>query len=295
MRLLHHDARREPLAELSRFRGKFSSCLTARSDARFELADGVLCGDGPVRPLVELSLAGEHRRGHGGLYAAVAPGSAAPSACPWKAPAVARSATSPGRCARARRTGRATPRTPPTPTSPPPSPACPSAASPSAATTGPPPARRRPQHAGQAPAGRPAAQPRPGSRCLIAEQQRRTPLRALQRSPGSARGRAHVQTSDASRPQPRAVPAAVSSARASIRPRCICRWSRTAAGSRGAPRPEPGTDREQLGGGGLGPAGAAHGVPRRRGERGTSGELRRGLVGYRGRDRTGHPPGYESV
>ncbi|MGW1225550.1 transposase, partial [Streptomyces sp. NPDC002530] len=74
MSLLHHDARQEPLAELSRFRGEFYSCLTARSDALFELADAVLCGDGPVRSLAELSLVGEHRRGHGGLYAALAQG-----------------------------------------------------------------------------------------------------------------------------------------------------------------------------------------------------------------------------
>ncbi|MFC8015763.1 transposase, partial [Streptomyces cinereoruber] len=74
MSLQHHDARREPLAELSRFRGEFYSCLTARSDALFELADAVLCGDGPVRSLAELSLVGEHRRGHGGLYAALAQG-----------------------------------------------------------------------------------------------------------------------------------------------------------------------------------------------------------------------------
>lgn len=74
MSLLHRDARREPLAELSCFRGEFYCCLTARSDALFELADAVLCGDGPVRSLAELSLVGEHRRGHGGLYAAVAHG-----------------------------------------------------------------------------------------------------------------------------------------------------------------------------------------------------------------------------
>jgi hypothetical protein len=40
----------------------------------FELADAVLCADGPVRSLVELSLAGEHRRGHGSLYTALACG-----------------------------------------------------------------------------------------------------------------------------------------------------------------------------------------------------------------------------
>ncbi|MGW6902610.1 NF041680 family putative transposase [Streptomyces sp. NPDC054919] len=74
MSLLHRDAPREPLAQLSGFRGEFYSCLTARSDALFELVDAVLCGDRPVRSLAELSLVGEHRRGHGGLYAAVARG-----------------------------------------------------------------------------------------------------------------------------------------------------------------------------------------------------------------------------
>ncbi|WSN62897.1 transposase [Streptomyces sp. NBC_01361] len=74
MSLLHHDARSEALAQLSRFRGEFFSCLTARSDAFFELTDAVLCGDGPVSSLAEMSLVGEHRRGHGGLYAAPARG-----------------------------------------------------------------------------------------------------------------------------------------------------------------------------------------------------------------------------
>jgi hypothetical protein len=74
MSLLQRDVRQEALTHLSRFRGEFYSCLTARSDALFELADAVLCGDGPVRSLAELSLVGEHRRGHGGLYAAVAHG-----------------------------------------------------------------------------------------------------------------------------------------------------------------------------------------------------------------------------
>ncbi len=46
MSLLHRDARWEPLAELSCFRGEFYSCLAARSDALFELADAVLCGEG---------------------------------------------------------------------------------------------------------------------------------------------------------------------------------------------------------------------------------------------------------
>ncbi|MFJ2434412.1 NF041680 family putative transposase [Streptomyces anulatus] len=74
MSLSHHVVRQDPFAGLSRFRGEFYSCLTRRADALFELADAVLCADGPVRSLVELSLVGEHRRGHGGLYAALAAG-----------------------------------------------------------------------------------------------------------------------------------------------------------------------------------------------------------------------------
>src|SRR5947208_12399727 len=61
----------EPLAALSRFRLDFYGCLTPRRDELFELADAVLCADGPVRTLVGLSLAPEHRRGHGALYDAV--------------------------------------------------------------------------------------------------------------------------------------------------------------------------------------------------------------------------------
>jgi hypothetical protein len=61
----------EPLAVLSRFRRDFQACLTARADELFELADAVLCADGPVRDLAGLSLAPEHRRGHGAVYDAV--------------------------------------------------------------------------------------------------------------------------------------------------------------------------------------------------------------------------------
>jgi hypothetical protein len=61
----------EPLAVLSRFRLDFHACLTARADELSELADAVLCADGPVRTLAGLSLASEHRRGHGALYDAV--------------------------------------------------------------------------------------------------------------------------------------------------------------------------------------------------------------------------------
>jgi hypothetical protein len=59
------------LGRLAGFRREFHRCLTGRRDALFELTDAVLCGDAPVRSLVELSLAGEHRRGHGSLYAAL--------------------------------------------------------------------------------------------------------------------------------------------------------------------------------------------------------------------------------
>jgi hypothetical protein len=64
----------EPLAVLSRFRCDFHACLAARADELFELADAVLCADGPVRDLAGLSLAPGHRRGHGALYDAVSHG-----------------------------------------------------------------------------------------------------------------------------------------------------------------------------------------------------------------------------
>lgn len=54
--------------DLVRFRAEFYDCLTARADALFELTEAVLCADGPVTTLVELCLAGVHRRGHGALY-----------------------------------------------------------------------------------------------------------------------------------------------------------------------------------------------------------------------------------
>jgi DDE superfamily endonuclease len=58
----------EFLAVLSRFRRDVHACLTARADELCELADAVLCAGGPVRSLAGLSLAAEHRRGHGALY-----------------------------------------------------------------------------------------------------------------------------------------------------------------------------------------------------------------------------------
>jgi hypothetical protein len=65
---VHDTSAVAALGDLSRFRHAFYQCLTARADALFELTDGALCADGPVTSLVELSLATEHRRGHGTLY-----------------------------------------------------------------------------------------------------------------------------------------------------------------------------------------------------------------------------------
>jgi hypothetical protein len=68
---LPSDAGGGPAAVLSRFRRDFHACLTARADELAELADAMLCAEGPVRTLAGLSLAPEHRRGHGALYDAV--------------------------------------------------------------------------------------------------------------------------------------------------------------------------------------------------------------------------------
>jgi hypothetical protein len=67
----NNAARVESLAALSRFRTDFYACLTARVDTLFELTDAVLCTEGPVGSLVGLSLAPEHRRGHGAMYDAL--------------------------------------------------------------------------------------------------------------------------------------------------------------------------------------------------------------------------------
>ena len=68
MSVLQSPCRFEPLDVLSRLRVEFYQCLTAQADALFELADAVLCAEGPVKTLVGLSLAAEHRRGRGALY-----------------------------------------------------------------------------------------------------------------------------------------------------------------------------------------------------------------------------------
>jgi hypothetical protein len=66
--VLDEATRVESLNVLSRFRGDLYGCLTARADALFEVTDALLCTEGPVRTLVDLALAPEHRRGHGALY-----------------------------------------------------------------------------------------------------------------------------------------------------------------------------------------------------------------------------------
>ncbi len=71
MSLLAGAVRREAFAEVSRFRGEFYECLSARRDELFELTDALLCVDGPVVSPVDLTLVPEHRRGHGALYGAL--------------------------------------------------------------------------------------------------------------------------------------------------------------------------------------------------------------------------------
>ena len=68
---VHDDVAVSVIGPRAGFRDEFYRCLTARADALVELADALLCGDTAVRSPVELSLAGEHRRGHGSLYAAL--------------------------------------------------------------------------------------------------------------------------------------------------------------------------------------------------------------------------------
>src|SRR5216684_4303076 len=67
-------ARVEALSGLSRFRVGLLACFTRRGAALFELADAMLCAQGPVRSPVELSLEPEFRRRHGSVYDALAKG-----------------------------------------------------------------------------------------------------------------------------------------------------------------------------------------------------------------------------
>ncbi|WP_233413071.1 transposase [Nucisporomicrobium flavum] len=63
--------RAEAIGVLADFREELYRCVTRRADALFELTDALLCTDGPVKTLVGLFLAPEHRRGHGALYEAL--------------------------------------------------------------------------------------------------------------------------------------------------------------------------------------------------------------------------------
>ncbi|MBP2366864.1 transposase [Pseudonocardia parietis] len=65
--------------ELGRLRWELYRACTVRADALFELTDAVLCADGPVHSLVELTLVAEHRRGHGAMYDALACGALEPA------------------------------------------------------------------------------------------------------------------------------------------------------------------------------------------------------------------------
>jgi hypothetical protein len=68
----------EAIDVLAGFREQLYQCMTRRADALFELADALLCTDGPVKTLVGLSLAPEHSRGHGALYDALKEGHQTP-------------------------------------------------------------------------------------------------------------------------------------------------------------------------------------------------------------------------
>ena len=71
---VHDPDRGVVLGELTGFRQEFYRCVTARADALFELCDAVLCAEGPVTSLPELSLSSVCRRGHGALYDGLAHG-----------------------------------------------------------------------------------------------------------------------------------------------------------------------------------------------------------------------------
>jgi hypothetical protein len=64
--------------DLGWFRQELYRSCTARADALFELTEAVLCAEGPVRSLVDLTLVAEHRRGHGAMYDALAQGRVEP-------------------------------------------------------------------------------------------------------------------------------------------------------------------------------------------------------------------------
>ena len=69
----HPDAA-SALAGLQAFRAGLHGCCTRRPDALVDLADALLCAQGPVASLPRLSLEPAHRRGWGSTYAALACG-----------------------------------------------------------------------------------------------------------------------------------------------------------------------------------------------------------------------------
>lgn len=69
----------ESLSALSGFRNLFYDSLYTRADALFDLTDAVLCADGPVTSLPELTLTAEHPRGHGAMYDALNTGHLEPT------------------------------------------------------------------------------------------------------------------------------------------------------------------------------------------------------------------------
>jgi hypothetical protein len=68
---VHDGCPVDAAGELAGLRRELHRCLTFRADALFELTDALLCTDGPVKSLVGLTLAPEHRRGHGAMYDAL--------------------------------------------------------------------------------------------------------------------------------------------------------------------------------------------------------------------------------
>lgn len=68
MSLLGGEPGCEAFETLTRFRAELYASTARRADTLFELTDALLCSDGPVRTLVDLALAPEHRRGPGALH-----------------------------------------------------------------------------------------------------------------------------------------------------------------------------------------------------------------------------------
>src|SRR4051794_23125891 len=67
-----HDGRiLEPPDALRAFRRSLYECFNRRGDALFELTDAILSADGAAPSPVHLSPQASHRRGRGGLYAAL--------------------------------------------------------------------------------------------------------------------------------------------------------------------------------------------------------------------------------